>query len=214
MERKKLPKDDWQIEPGKTAVLVIDIQRAYFDPGAPRPVVGGREIVPKINQLTAMCRRLNIPVIFIRQTSRPDGSDDGLKRDFRPPGNHELRTIEGKIGVDFYPELDVTQSDYVVTKIRYSALVPGSSILERLLRGLGRESIIACGAATDVCVATTIAHAMMLDFKVFLISDLTATFTAERQKAALNVIDQHFAKVMTFEEVRKELKRSATRAAT
>jgi ureidoacrylate peracid hydrolase len=212
--KSRLPKDEWQIEPGKAAVLVIDIQRAYFDPGAPRPVAGGRDIVPKINELPAMCRRLNIPVIFIRQTSRPDGSDDGLKRDFRPPGDHELRAVEGKIGVDFYPELDVAQSDYVVPKIRYSALVPGSSILERLLRGLGRDSIIACGAATDVCVATTIAHAMMLDFKVFLISDLTATFTEERQKVALNVIDQHFAKVMTFDEVKEELKRSATSATT
>jgi ureidoacrylate peracid hydrolase len=210
----KLPKDDWQIEPGRTAVLVIDIQRAYFDPGAPRPVAGGRAIVPGVNQLTAMCRRLHMPVIFICQTSRPDGSDDGLKRDFRPPGEHELRAVEGKIGVEFYPELDVAESDYVVPKIRYSAFVPGSSNLERLLRGLGRESIIACGAATDVCVATTIAHAMMLDFKVFLISDLTATFTEERQKAALNVIDQHFAKVMTFAELKKELKRWATRAAT
>ena len=209
----KLPKDEWQIEPDKTAVLVIDMQRAYLDPDAPRPAVGGREAVPKINELTAICRRLKMPIIFIRQASRPDGSDDGLKRDFRPPGDHELKTVEGKIGVDFYPELNVAQGDYVVTKIRYSALIPGSSVLERLLHGLGRHSIIVCGAATDVCVAMTTADAMMLDFKVFLISDLTATFTAERQKAALNVIDQHFAKVMTFEEVKEELMRSATRAA-
>ena len=161
--------------------------------------------MPKINELTTMCRRLNIPVIFIRQTSRPDGSDNGLKRDFRPPGEHELRAVEGKIGIEFYPELNVAQSDYVVPKIRYSAFIPGSSILERLLHGLGRDSIIVCGVATDVCVATTIADAMMLDFKVFLISDLTASFTEERRKAALNVIEQHFAKVMTFDEVKKEL---------
>lgn len=213
MLRKKLPKDEWQIEPSKTAVVVIDMQRAYLDPGAPRPIVGGREIVPKINELTAMCRRLNIPVIFIRQTSRPDGSDDGLKRDFRPPGEHELRTVEGKIGVDFYPELNVAPSDYVVSKIRYSALVPGSSILERLLRGLGRDSFIACGGATDVCLAATAAVGMMLDFKVFVVSDLTATFTEERQKAALRVLDEHFAKVMTLDQVKHELGQSATHKA-
>jgi nicotinamidase-related amidase len=212
--KSRLPKDDWQIEPGKTAVLVIDMQRAYLDPGAPRQAAGGREIVPKINEFTAMCRELNIPVIFIHQTSRPDGSDGGLKSDFRPPGEHELRAVEGKIGIEFYPELNVAQSDYVVPKIRYSAFIPGSSILERLLHGLGRDSIIACGVATDVCVATTIADAMMLDFKVFLISDLTASFTEERRKAALNVIEQHFAKVMTFAEVKEELRRFATEAAT
>ena len=209
--RPRLPKDDWKIDPSKTAVVVIDMQRAYLDPGAPRQIAGGREMVPKINELTDICRRLKMPVIFIRNTSRPDGSDDGLKRDFRPPGEHELRAVEGKIGVDFYPELNVAESDYIVPKIRYSAFIPGSSILERLLRGLGRDSFIACGVATDVCVATTVATGMALDLKVFVISDLTASFTRERHKAALKVFDQHFAKVMTFAEVKKELKQSATK---
>lgn len=33
MQRKKLPKDEWQIEPSKTAVVVIDMQRAYLEIG-------------------------------------------------------------------------------------------------------------------------------------------------------------------------------------
>jgi isochorismate hydrolase len=45
--------------------------------------------------------------------------------------------------------------------------------------------------------------AMMLGFKVFLIGDLTATFSAERQRIALETYDRHFVKVMSFEQVVK-----------
>ena len=46
---------------------------------------------------------------------------------------------------------------------------------------------------------------MMLGFKVFFVGDLTATRSEERHRIALEVYDKHFAKVMTFDEVMKEL---------
>ena len=85
----------------------------------------------------------------------------------------------------------------MVPKIRYSALIPGSSNLEPLLRGLGRDSFIICGILTDVCVASTTIDAMMLGFKVFFVADLTRTLSDERQKIALEVIGRHFARVVT-----------------
>jgi len=78
--------------------------------------------------------------------------------------------------------------------------------LEPLLRGLGRDRFIICGVATDVCIGATTIDGMMLGFKVFLVGDLTATFSQERQKIALEVYDRHFAKVMNFNEVMEELK--------
>jgi nicotinamidase-related amidase len=62
-----------------------------------------------------------------------------------------------------------------------------------------------CGVATDVCVGATTIDAMMLGFKIFFIGDLTATFSEERQRIALEVYNRHFAKVMTFNEVMKVL---------
>ena len=56
MERERMPKDDWQIDPSKTAVLVVDMQKAFLDPEAPRQLLGGREIVPQINELTELGR--------------------------------------------------------------------------------------------------------------------------------------------------------------
>ncbi len=207
VDLRKTPKDTWAIGAENTALVVIDMQRGFLEEGAPVVPPGGRELVPKINELVAMCRQVNLPVIFVRMSPRADLSDLGLLRDIRirDPDN-ELEVVEGKKGADFYPGLNVTPNDYIVNKIRYSALIPGSSMLEPLLRRLGRDSIIICGVVTDVCVGTTTADAMMLGFRVFFISDLTATHTEERQKAALEVYNSVFAKVMTFDEVMKELR--------
>jgi nicotinamidase-related amidase len=61
--------------------------------------------------------------------------------------------------------------------------------------------------ATDVCVGTTAMDAMMLDYRVYFVGDLTATFDEERQRVALRVYNKHFTKVVTFEELMKELGR-------
>lgn len=206
MKVKLTPKDAWRINPVKTALVVIDMQRAYVDKGAPVECVGAREIVPRINELARLCRRLKIPIIWVRHSNRADLSDVGLMQEIRPRQmDNELEVLEGRKGAEFYPELDVRPEDYVVTKVRYSAFISGSSNLEPLLRGLGRDSFIICGVATDVCVGTTTADAMMLGFKVFLVGDLAATLNEERQRIALETLNKHFAKVMTFEEVKEEL---------
>jgi len=206
MNLKKTPKDAWTIGIKNTALVVVDMQRAFVDPGAPVECVGARELVPKINELAATCRKLKIPVIFMKANCRADLSDAGLKADLYPfQPDDEMAPLEGRKGAEFCPDLIVTQDDYIVPKTRYSALIPGSSSLEPLLRELGRDSFIICGVATDVCVGSTTIDAMMLGFKVFLVGDLTATFNEERQKMALEVYDKHFAKVMTFDEVMKEL---------
>ena len=208
MTKPSVIKDNWKIDPAKTVLLIIDMQRAFLDKGAPRECPSGRELVPKINQVSAICRKLRMPVIHTRVSHRRDLSDVGIRQEIRPLDvNDKLETIEGNMGCDFYPDMNIAPEDYVVSKRRFSALVPGSSHLEALLRGLKCDAIIICGVATDVCVGTTAIDGMMLDYKVFFVGDLTATFDEERQRVALRVYNKHFTKVITSEELMKELGR-------
>jgi len=213
MDFTECPKDVWAIEPKNTALVVVDMQRAFLEKGAPIALPGGIALIPKINELAALCRELKIPVIFLKSDRRADLSDSGLMWDMRPGRpDDELEPLQGRKGNEFYPGLLITPDDYIVPKVRYSAFIPGSSSLEPLLRGLGRGSFIICGVATDVCVEITAADAMMLGFKVFVVGDLTATSSEERQRVALEVMDKCFAKVMTFKQVMKELKIRAEKA--
>lgn len=207
MKAEKYPKDAWTIQPGKTALVVIDMQRGFVDAGAPLECLGARELVPGINKLAQRCRQLKIPVVFVRVGFRADLPDTGLSPYFRDESlkASELFPEEGRKGGDFCPGLVMTGDDYIVSKLRYSALILGSSSLESLLRWLGRDSFMICGVATDVCVGTTTMDGMMLGFRVFFIGDLTATFSEERRQAALEAYDRHFARVMTLAEVMKEL---------
>ena len=84
MNAKKALKEAWEIIPGKTALVVIDMQRAFMDKGAPVVAPGARELVPGINELADMCRGRRIPVVFVRMTGRADLSDLGLRKEMRP----------------------------------------------------------------------------------------------------------------------------------
>src|SRR5574340_232886 len=53
-----------RFEPGRTALLVIDMQRGFLEPGAALEVPAGREIVPNVRRLIDACRAKGVPVVF------------------------------------------------------------------------------------------------------------------------------------------------------
>ena len=67
-------------------------------------------------------------------------------------------------------------------KNRYSALIPGSSPLERVLRGMGIDTILVAGTKTNVCCESTARDAMMLDFKVVLVEDCCAALSDDEHR--------------------------------
>jgi isochorismate hydrolase len=76
-----LAKENWKIVPQKTALVIVDMQRFALERGSFSETQGARELVPRINELTDMCRRLKIPVIYLCQSNRADLSDIGLLKD-------------------------------------------------------------------------------------------------------------------------------------
>jgi ureidoacrylate peracid hydrolase len=87
--------------------------------------------------------------------------------------------------------------------------MPGSSSLERLLRSIGCDTMVLAGTKTDICVESTARDGMMLDFRVVVLSDGTSTLSDEEHQAALNVLVQEFADVLTVDEVLAELTANA-----
>src|SRR5262245_30285093 len=53
-----------RFERGRTALLVVDMQRGFLEPGAALEVPPGREIIPNLRRLVETCRRHRLPVIF------------------------------------------------------------------------------------------------------------------------------------------------------
>lgn len=205
-----VPKDDWKIDVVRGVLITIDLQRTFLEPDSPVKCPEAMNFIPQVNHLAALCRRVRIPVVHVRHVLRADLSDIGIMQEIRPRTDSQYEYLEGRLGTEFYAKLDVAESDYVVNKVRYSAFISGSSSLEPLLQGLRRDVLIICGVATDVCVGTTVSDGMMIGYRVILIGDLTDTVSEERQKVALEVINQHFAKVITFDDAEKQLETIVT----
>lgn len=111
----------------------------------------------------------------------------------------------GADGTKLWGDLEDRPEDLRVVKNRFSALINGSSNLERSLRGLGVETIIVAGTKTDVCCESTARDAMMLDFNVIMLADGCATATDEDHLASLESLARRFADVMTADEVADRL---------
>src|SRR3546814_302989 len=104
-----------------------------------------------------------------------------------------------------WQDLETSPNDITVIKNRYSALISGSSSLERVLRNLGVDTLLIAGTKTNVCCEATARDAMMLDFKVVMVSDCCAALSDDEHRATLETMIQQFGDVMTREEVLERL---------
>ncbi|MFC1902846.1 isochorismatase family protein [Chloroflexota bacterium] len=205
MKNNRRPQRVFKLDKTKTAMLIIDMQKGPIEPAEHYGLIEAKEIVASINTLTGSCRNAGIPVIWVVNKVRSP-AEWGLTTTLQP---HSYRTelTWDSDGTKILPELEVdTEKDYEITKCRHSAFINGSSNLERLLRALGRDTLIIAGIATNVCVASTAMDAMMLDFKVIVLSDATAAFTDFLQQAFLMSFNMVFADVATTAEVLDEIK--------
>jgi ureidoacrylate peracid hydrolase len=203
------------IDPRRTALLVIDMQELFCAPGGAAEVAVSREIVSPINELAAELRKLGVPVVWVLHANAQSSgrSDWELFFNYVVADDVRQKTLEslapGRQKV--WSELTVDPNDMTIIKNRYSALISGSSNLERLLRGLGIETILIAGTKTNVCCEATARDAMMLDFKVVMVSDCCAALSDDEHRSALENVIQQFGDVMTGEEILERLRRQSNR---
>ena len=202
------------LDPARTALIVVDLQNGFMAPGQPAEIAPAREIVPNVNRLAAATRAASGTVVWIQNTITPESEkswsiylgnfaneDWGLRmrRAFTP----------GDFGHALYPSLEVRPSDLTVRKTRFSAFVPGASELDSILRGRGIDTLIVVGTATNVCCESTARDAMMLNYKIFFVSDANACRTDEEHNATLAILLVMFADVRSTDEMVNLLQRSA-----
>lgn len=199
-----------KLDARRTALLVIDMQNAFVAPGAPIEVPAARGIVPTINHLAGELRRRGVPVIWVMHENQAGGRDwAGFFDAFVAPGKREQAAAALAPGSPLqalWPELEVGAGDLRVAKNRYSALIGNASELEKILKTQAIDTLLIAGTKTNVCCESTARDAMMLDFKVVLLSDCTAALSDDEQRATLENVIQQFGDVRTSSEVLEMLR--------
>ncbi|MDO9524261.1 MAG: isochorismatase family cysteine hydrolase, partial [Gemmobacter sp.] len=179
------------LKPARTALVVIDMQRAFCAPGAPIEVPLARAIIPNINHLAQVCRAAGVPVIWVRMTA---WDRDGVNSwplfysHFATPdfGAQHLAALTA--GSDLHAladGLDVAADDLVIDKTRFSALIQGASDLDAVLRTRCIDTLIIAGTLTNRCCESTARDAMMIGYKVVFVEDANATTSDDEHQAAL-----------------------------
>jgi ureidoacrylate peracid hydrolase len=198
------------LDPKKSALVVIDMQNAFVAPGAPMEVPAARAIVAPINRLAAELRKRGVTVIWISHQNAKDGRDwAGFFDAFIAPGRRADAAAALSAGAELqklWPELKVAPGDLRLSKNRYSALIRGASYLEQELRKRGIDTLLIAGTKTNVCCECTARDAMMLDYKVVMLSDCTAALSDEEHLATLENMIQQFGDVLTADEALALLK--------
>ena len=200
------------LDPSETAFIVIDMQNMFCEPGAPAEVPASRGICEPINRLCQELRDLGGLVIWVTSaTTSANGKSDWehFIRNFVAEDIQE-RTIEalqpGGHGEQVWQELVVEDVDLVIRKNRYSALTPGSSMLQSILSSHRIRNVLIGGTKTNICCESTTRDAMMLDYNVVMVEDCNAALSDEEHRAALENVIQQFGDVMTVDEVVAVLK--------
>jgi len=162
------------LDPGATAVLVVDMQNDFLESGAPIEAPMGREFVGDLARFVERCREAGAPIVFTKAVYRENGCDANSLGDLFVPRSDERPLLEGTPGAELYGPLEPHDDDVVIQKHRFSAFY--NTDLEVVLRGLGVDTLVLTGVTTENCVGTTARDAHFRDYHVVFLPDLTGTF--------------------------------------
>jgi ureidoacrylate peracid hydrolase len=186
------------------------MQNTFCEPNSPAEVPQSREIVDPINKFAKSLREKGGQVVWVLHANTQIGGKSDWELFFNNVVTDEVksRTI-ASLSPDkqkVWKDLTVDDRDITIIKNRYSALISGSSSLERVLRNLGIDTILIAGTKTNICCESTARDGMMLDFKIVMVEDCCAALSDDEHQAALESIIQQFGDVRTSTSLLEILK--------
>ena len=189
----------FDFDPATTALIVIDMQRDFIEPGGFGAALGNdvsllQAIVPGVARLIAGFRAAGIPLIHTRECHAPDLSDCPPAKRLR--GNPAQRIgddgpmgrilIAGEPGAAIVPELAPVAGEIVIDKPGKGAFY-ATPLADDLAR-LGTRTLVFAGVTTEVCVQTTMREANDRGFDCLLIEDATESYFPAFKAATLAMI--------------------------
>jgi ureidoacrylate peracid hydrolase len=223
------------VDPGLTAVLVVDMQNDFGAPGgmfarAGVDIRGIEAAAAATEPVLHAAREAGIPVVYLKMAHTADLADAGpadgphwlkhgplgIGQTIAAPDGAETRVlVDGTWSTEILDELAPEPGDHVVRKHRYSGFF--ETELEELLRSLGVRYLLVTGCTTSVCVESTVRDAMFRDFSCVVLEDCTAEpigaeLDRSNHDASLTVIETLFGWVTGSEAVLSTLAQAPQRA--
>ena len=190
---------EFAFEPAAAALLIIDMQRDFLEPGGFGESLGNdvsllRRTIGPTRRLLEQARAAGLTVIHTREGHRPDLADLPSAKKLR--GNPSLAIgdcgamgrllVRGEPGHDIIAELYPQPGEPIIDKPGKGAFY--ATDLEAILRHRGIQQLIVCGVTTEVCVNTTVREANDRGFDCLVLEDCVGSYFPEFQAMGLKMI--------------------------
>jgi nicotinamidase-related amidase len=185
--------------PAHTALLVIDMQRDFVEPGGFGETLGNdvsllRSVIPPLQKVLAASRAAGMVIVHTREGHRPDLTDcPPAKRNRGTPalrigdtGPKGRILIRGEYGHDIIDELAPCPGEIIVDKPGKGSFY--ATELDNVLAAAGITSLVVTGVTTEVCVHTTVREANDRGYECLVLSDCVGSYFLEFQQAGLAMI--------------------------
>jgi nicotinamidase-related amidase len=184
---------------GHTALLIIDMQRDFLEPGGFGETLGNdvsrlQRAVAPCQAMLAAARTARLCVIHTREGHLPDLSDAPRTKIERgapslrigDPGPMGRILIRGEAGHDIVDALTPAAGEIVIDKSGKGAFY--NTELDATLRKRTIENLLVCGVTTEVCVNTTVREANDRGYRCVVLADCCASYFPEFHDMGLKMI--------------------------
>jgi biuret amidohydrolase len=190
---------DFRLQPGRAALVVIDMQRDFIEPGG-----FGASLGNDVSQLAAAVaptralldawRVRGWPVVHTRESHAPDLSDCPPAKRHRgsprlrigDPGPMGRLLVRGEPGCEIVPALAPQAGELVIDKPGKGAF--HATALHDELQRVGVTQLVFAGVTTEVCVQTTMREANDRGYDGLLVEEATASYFPAFKAAAIAMI--------------------------
>ncbi|HSI57367.1 MAG TPA: cysteine hydrolase [Ideonella sp.] len=190
---------EYAFEVDKAALVIIDMQRDFIEPGGFGETLGNKvallqAIVPTVKRVLQAWREAGGLVVHTREAHRADLSDCPPAKRLRgspslrigDPGPMGRILIAGEPGNQIVPELAPVDGELVVDKPGKGAFY--ATGLHLALQQRGITHLVFMGVTTEVCVQTSMREANDRGYDGLLVEDGTESYFPEFKAAALAMI--------------------------
>lgn len=190
---------EFEFDPETTALLIIDMQRDFVDPGGFGEALGNdvsllRKAVPPTRRVLDAAREAGMLVIHTREGHRPDLSDlpankklrGKLKAGIGDKGPMGRILVRGEYGHDIVEELKPLPGEPVVDKPGKGAFY--ATDIDFMLKNRGINQLVVCGVTTEVCVHTTVREANDRGYDALVLEDCVGSYFPEFQEVGIKMI--------------------------
>ena len=189
----------FELDPSSTALVIIDMQRDFLEPGGFGALLGNdvthlARVVQPLQAVLSAFRAAGMAVIHTREGHRPDLSDappsklarGNLECGIGDAGPYGRVLVRGEPGHDIVDELAPVDGEVVLDKPGKGAF--HATDLEHLLRNGGITRLVVTGVTTEVCVHTTVREANDRGFECLVLADCVGSYFPDFHEVGLRMI--------------------------